>query len=139
MEQSGNIIQRFSGLIRLAVFIIFVLALLILTIRWISNRRATQRAEQAVKTAVKPDEAQKSKEDGDQKSGVAEKSQPDNSPVEVTIPSGISEESEVDDKSSATSVPNAGIEDVVMPTFMISIIVYLFVLNSNLKKTVNKF
>ena len=75
MEEKRSVLSHFSGIIRLIAFIVLVLIVLFFVFRWVSNKRAENRAEQAVKTAtssnsaeVKESNTTKEKEAEEQKS-----------------------------------------------------------------------
>jgi cytoskeletal protein RodZ len=136
MEEKRGILSHFSGIIRLIAFIVLLVILLFFVFRWVANRRAENRAEQAVKTAVNSTNKEKESNTTDQKKTeqqTDQKGQKVENQGVVEIPSGVSDS---DAPAPTTSkVPSAGIgEDILLTTFFISFSAYLVAKNYTLYK-----
>ena len=128
MEEKRGILSHFSGVVRLILFIILIIALLFLVFRWVGNRRAEKRAQEVVQTTKSKDEK------------AEDKSQPSDNGQDVgvvEVPSGVAD-SNISKPSTTptqgtTKVPTVGMkEDLLITTGFICFIVFLLVKNRNL-------
>lgn len=137
MEEKRGTLSHFSGIIRLIAFILLVVIILFFVFRWASNRRAEQRAEEAVKTAVtqeeKPEEANTEEAPTEVESSTDEAKPAESGTAGVVeVPSGVEES---DTPAPSAGVPEVGMaEDALLSTFFISTAVYLIVKNHHLQK-----
>lgn len=137
MEEKRGTLSHFSGVIRLIAFIVLVIIVLFFIFRWAANRRAEQRAEEAVKTAVNQEEKPgggATEEAPTEVESSAEGTKPAESsaPGVVEVPSGVAES---DTTAPSTRVPSVGMaEDAIVTAGFISVAVYLMVKNRHLQK-----
>lgn len=126
-EDKQSIFARISGIVRLVVFIILVVLLAFFIIRFVRSRQASNRAEEAVKTA-RNDQKQDSTDNSDRDEAASEGSR-DNEQVEDTpkqLPSGVAESDLPEPQTVGSAVlPAAGMgEDTLITTVVIGLLAY---------------
>lgn len=114
MEEKSGIASYFGGIIRLVIFVVLLVLIAFFVVRFVQNRRANDRADQAVNTTQQADEnegeaTQDSREAGDTPSSDATI---DSREAETDIPTGVADRSggQRSGSSSVDSVPETGIE-----------------------------
>ncbi len=132
MEEKRGTISHFSGIIRLIAFIVLVVILLFFVFRWAANRRAENRAEEAVKTAVNHEDEEDQSTDATKKEDEQNKQNTEETQGIVEVPGGVAESEAT---TPTASVPSAGMgEDVMLTAIFASFAMYLTVKNNSLHK-----
>lgn len=145
MEERQGISAYLGGIVRIIIFIVLIILLAFFVVRFVQNRRASERAEQAVSTTQRSSENQRETRDAadangrdtegvQDENGATDAGSRDLEGTDQDIPSGVAD-GDTTPSTGPRAIPEAGMGgQAVLTALLLSSVAFLVVKNYQVKR-----